>query len=208
MATKTPKVKKSASAITPIQDLLEGAETKSQQLARLVTNSSGSAATVLQYARAGDSPDCMDLLAEIRRAGDEVVAGNLGRYEHMLASQALSLDAIFNSLAERAGRQNSLPNMEVMLRLALKAQSQARATIETLAVVKNPMPYIKQANIAHGPQQVNNERATPRAEKRKTPPNKLLEQRDGQWLEHGTQAAAGRADQALAPVGALDRAED
>ena len=37
------------------------------------------------------------------------------------------------------------------MRLALKAQSQARATAETLALMKNPMPYIRQANIAHGP---------------------------------------------------------
>ena len=44
------------------------------------------------------------------------------------------------------------------LRLALKAQSQCRATLATLAAVKNPQPvaFVRQANIAHGPQQVNN----------------------------------------------------
>jgi len=44
------------------------------------------------------------------------------------------------------------------LRLALKAQSQCRTTLETLAVIKNPAPvaFVRQANIAHGPQQVNN----------------------------------------------------
>ena len=42
------------------------------------------------------------------------------------------------------------------MRLALKAQAQARSTAEALALLKNPMPYIRQANIANGPQQVNN----------------------------------------------------
>jgi hypothetical protein len=37
--------------------------------------------------------------------------------------------------------------------LALKAQSQCRATLETLAAIKNPQPvaFVRQANIAHGP---------------------------------------------------------
>jgi hypothetical protein len=45
---------------------------------------------------------------------------------------------------------------EVRLRLALKAQTQCRATVETLATMKNPVVFAKQANIAHGPQQINN----------------------------------------------------
>jgi len=39
----------------------------------------------------------------------------------------------------------------------LKAQSQCRATLEALAAIKNPpIVYARQANIAAGPQQVNN----------------------------------------------------
>jgi hypothetical protein len=46
------------------------------------------------------------------------------------------------------------------MRLALKAQGQCRATLETLAVLKNPPTvFAKQANIAAGAQQVTN---TPR----------------------------------------------
>jgi hypothetical protein len=40
------------------------------------------------------------------------------------------------------------------MRLALKAQGQCRATVETLAFIKNPQPYI-QNNRAHY-QQINN----------------------------------------------------
>ena len=205
MTSKTPKPRKPSAASSAVEVILDGAETKSEKLARLVTNSSGAASTVQQYARAGDGLDTLDLLAELRKAGDEAVAGDLGRYERMLASQALTLDSMFHHLAERAGRQQMLPSMEMLLRMALKAQSQARATVEALAAIKNPMPFIRQANIAHGHQQVNN---GSRAEKYETAPNRLLEVQHGERLEHGAQAAAGRADQALAAVGALDRTED
>ena len=89
---------------------------------------------------------------------------------------------------------------EVLMRLALKAQSQARATAETLALMKNPMPYIKQANIANGPQQVNNGNPAS-AGKNQSPPNELLEHQHGNTLDIGAQAAAGRANQKLETVG-------
>ena len=208
MTAKTPKTQKSCAASTSIRDLLEGAETPSQQLARLVTQSSGAASTVKRYTETDHSLDSLDLLVELRQAGDEAVAGELDRYERMLASQALTLDCMFHHLAERAGRQQTLPAMETLLRMALKAQSQSRATVEALAAIKNPMPYIRQANIAQGHQQVNNGRSSPGAEKSETAPNKLLEVHDGQRLEPGAQAAAGRADPALAAVGEIDRAQD
>jgi hypothetical protein len=51
------------------------------------------------------------------------------------------------------------------MKLALRAQSQSRQTVEALIVAKNPpVPIAKQANIANGPRQVNNNAAgVPRA---------------------------------------------
>jgi hypothetical protein len=97
-----------------------------------------------------------DLAKEVMQAGNEVVSGNLERIERTLTIQFLTLDAIFANLAERSKRQEYMKQMETCLRLALKAQAQARATAEALALLKNPQPYIKQANIAQGHQQVNN----------------------------------------------------
>lgn len=131
-------------------------ETRSQTIARLITHSDLSAATLLQYTTSSEDLKIKDLLDEMHHARDEVVAGNLGRVERILATQLLTLDAMFNQLAQRAGRQADAKTMEVMMRLALKAQTQARATAEALSSMKNPRPYIKQANIAHGHQQVNN----------------------------------------------------
>ena len=208
MASKKSKSSTLAAASPAIRDLLKGAETPSQQLARLVTQSSGAASTVKRYTETDHTLDSLDLLVELRQAGDEAVAGKLDRYERMLASQALTLDCMFQNLAERAGRQQTLPGLETLLRMALKAQSQSRATVEALAAIKNPMPYIRQANIAQGHQQVNNGRGRARAEKSESAPNKLLEVHDGQRLEPGAQAAAGRDDPALAAVGEIDRAQD
>ena len=61
-------------------------------------------------------------------------------------------------MARRGEHREYLPAAETYLRLALKAQAQCRATVEALAEIKNPRPvaFVKQANIAQGPQQVNN----------------------------------------------------
>jgi hypothetical protein len=78
----------------------------------------------------------------------------------MLTAQAHTLDAIFGNCARRAAANMGeyMHAAELYLRLALKAQSQCRATLETLAAIKNPAPvaFVRQANISAGPQQVNN----------------------------------------------------
>jgi hypothetical protein len=52
---------------------------------------------------------------------------------------------------------DSIPGFDANMRIALRAQSQCRATLETLAAIKNPpIVYARQANITSGPQQVNN----------------------------------------------------
>ena len=124
-----------------------------------------------------------DMYLELQKAGSEVVRGDLSRIEYALTNQFLTLDAIFANLAERSQRQQYINQADTYLRLALKAQAQARATAEALALLKNPMPYIKQANIAQGHQQVNNMYASTsahtgiasHAEKSASAPNKLLE---------------------------------
>ena len=81
----------------------------------------------------------------------------LGSIESMLYCQAVALQAIFSKIAQNAAIQPTFRQQDASLRLALKAQSQARATLEALAEFKNPraVAFVKQANIAHN-QQVNN----------------------------------------------------
>ena len=206
-APVTPPAKRNPDAF----EIVASADTQSQALAKLATNSVLSAVTLKRYSNAGDDLEVPDLVAEMRKAGNEVVEGNMGRVERMLANQAMTLDAIFNNMAQRSHKQDSFKGIEVLMRLALKAQAQARSTAEALALLKNPMPYIKQANMTTGPQQVNNTyaggtlersaRAQAGAGNSRSEPNKLLEADHGQRLDIGAQAAAGRANQELEAVG-------
>lgn len=176
----------------------------SEKLAELATEGALTAITLQAYAGGGKELGVTELLAAMRKAGDETVAGDMGRLERVLTHQFLTLDALFNNLAQRSGRQDSFKGIEVLMRLALKAQSQARATAETLALMKNPMPYIRQANIANGPQQVNNGTPTG-AGKTQSKPNELLEHQHDNTLDIRAAAAAGRTDPAMAAVEAKHR---
>ena len=201
--------------------------TQSQMLAVLATKTSLAALAMKGYVGSQDDLMVKDLVTELKKAGDEIVAGDLGRIERMLVRQAITLDAIFNQMAIRSSKQEYLKQMETYMRLALKAQGQARSTAEALALLKNPQPYIRQANIAQGHQQVNNSYASasghtgipakpeivdqyahPRtgAGNSESSPNKLLEADHGQRLDTGAQGAAGRADKEMATVEAIDRA--
>ncbi len=190
-------------------------DTKSQTLAKLITGSVLSGATLKQFSGAGEDLAVADLVLEMKKAGNEAVAGDLGRIERMLANQLLTLDMLFNNLAQRSGRQESFKGIEVLMRLALKAQAQSRATAETLSIIKNPMPYIRQANIAGGHQQINNSvqadqhaRTHAHAGNFQTEPNKLLEEDHGQRLDIGAQATTGRDGQTVAAMGQVHRAKD
>lgn len=118
--------------------------------------------------------DLTETLAVMAEKAARVQAGDLSEVETTLTAQAIALDSIFNELARRAALNmgEHLPATEIYLRHALKAQAQCRCTLETLAEIKNPrsVAFVKQANIASGPQQVNNctqaREAGARAEKR------------------------------------------
>ena len=202
---KKPPAKRSPEAF----EVVKSQDTTSQALAKLATTSVLSAVTLKRYSGGGDALEMPDLVIEMRKAGDEVVGGNMGRVERMLANQAMTLDAIFNDMAQRSGRQDTYKGIEVLMRLALKAQAQARSTAEALALLKNPMPYIKQANMTTGPQQVNNAYAgTPLhsgiqsgAGNIQSEPNKLLEADHGNYLDTRAQGAASRVNQTVDAVG-------
>lgn len=212
MAEKKTGAKKPAAKAADIFHVMEGVEdmSRSQMLAALASRSFQATSSVKAYAGAGDDLAVTDMLGELRKAGDEVVGGNLARIERMLVYQAVTLDAVFHNLLQRASRAEYMKNLEVYMRLAMKAQAQARSTSEALALLKNPQPYIRQTNIAAGAQQVNNgSYAIPsshtRGEDYRTVPNKLLEAQNGERMDTGAQSASGRADQEVEALDAVDR---
>ena len=121
----------------------------------------------------------------VRKMTDAVVQGsNLNELEELLTTQAVALNGIFNYLALRAHTNigHYPETVEKYMKLALKAQSQCRSTIEAINEIKNPSSatFVRQANIGNAVQ-VNNGKpnltsthAGARTGKKQTEPNKLL----------------------------------
>ncbi len=153
--------------------------------------------------------------------------------ESLLASQAATLDAIFNALVRRAWLNvGTYPKaMEQYFKLALKAQSQCRCTWEAISKIKNPphATFVKQANYSNGHQQVNNnysgspeegnahtkhegeatqEGATHTHEESKNGQNELLEVNSEQRLDVRPKVEAIKTHSRMEAVGEFHRPKD
>ena len=157
----------------------------------------------------------------LRETAKRLNDGDLSAAVTMLSCQAVTLNAMFGELARRAGLNmgENLGATETYMRLALKAQSQCRATLETLAAIKNPpIVLTRQTNINVGQQQVNNgaapiqgqARAGAHAGPTASAPNELLEDGSHGSKQLDTRAAAttGRGNQGLEAVGEVNRPAD
>jgi hypothetical protein len=103
-----------------------------------------------------------ELLETLEASVDRVHGGDLRPTKALLLAQATTLNAIFNHLAMLAAQTDHLDKFDRYLRLGLKAQGQSRVTLEAMAGLRPPCLVAQQTNIAHGPQQVNNEVAVDR----------------------------------------------
>jgi hypothetical protein len=137
---------------------------------------------------------------------DKIKKGSLESIEKLLITQAFTLDTMFNSLAFKATGNEWIQKYDPLMRLALKAQSQCRATLETLANIKNPpqVAFVKQANIGHN-QQVNNNAlhcADSRTEETKNQQTQLLENEHDkrERLDLGQKSSTITVDKELATV--------
>ena len=151
------------------------------------------------------------LVTALTESAKRVNANNMQEVEATLISQATALNIMFGELSCRAANnmREHIQASEIYFRMALKAQSQCRMTLETLSNIKNPpVIYAKQANIANGPQQVNNGTMPlpSHAEENKNPPNKVLEQGNESRMDTGTESTTGVGDSAMETVAAGNRA--
>lgn len=133
----------------------KGAASLQEDSARHLTDSALPAALVTaKYS--GSSTDPLSILKALQTQADDLQHGDLAQIEQMLLHQAVALQTMFMDLAVRAKGQQELPAMQTLTQLALKAQSGSRATLQTLAELKNPRPvFVRQTNVAQT-QQVNN----------------------------------------------------
>lgn len=88
----------------------------------------------------------LDVTALVSALDDATAAVNRGEMaaaESLLMTQAIALNTIFVNLAARGHQATQLPQFDVNMRYALRAQAQCRATLETLAVLKNPPVFAR-----------------------------------------------------------------
>ncbi|WP_202636384.1 hypothetical protein [Rugosibacter aromaticivorans] len=180
--------------------------------AKLITSAELAAYRVIgmmQPKNLADEIDTPTLLATLRDQAAAVQSGDLSHAEAMLINQASSLQALFVRLSERAMEQNHMPSLEGFMRMALRAQSQCRATLETLAAIKNPpVIYAKQANVTTGPQQINNGTATPSQARQIESEQSQLSGGTHELLpDTRTSQAESRVNPALETLGEINRAE-
>ena len=159
-----------------------------------------------------DDLDILECRHEVVKRIGQVHDGNTVHVVGLLMAQALALNSIFTKLALKAAsvdEPDGSRQMETYMRLSLKAQSQSRATLEAVLAAGNPpVLFAQQANVAFGPQQVNNGAIpNPRCAHGSNPNserNELLEAGDGEWVEPGTTGHAGRSNSTVEPLAAVN----
>ena len=193
----------------PMADKQADAEQKAKPHQILLMSTAQNAIAMDAWGKYAGDADLTSLVEELQTKFDVMKAGDLTSVEGMLYGQAMALQTIFTNLARRSAMNAGeyINAADTYMRLALKAQSQCRSTLETLAEIKNPRPisFVKQANIANGPQQVNNGQATG-AGNFQTSENELLGHQHGNYLDTGAQGTSSGADPHLEAVGAGQRA--
>lgn len=203
------------------QEAEDPTRSRRQQLADIAVVHGGAALTTMNFASmmlGSGSEDTAPGLTEFRQALKEQVArvqaGDMTGMEEQLVSQSLTLASIFHEMSRRAAMNIVNPQaLDLYMRLALKAQSQSRSTMGTLAEVKYPRHavFVKQANVARN-QQVNN--GVPShvagAESEQIQQNELrtIEHERNGILDTRAPRAGASGDYAEATVVEIDRAKD
>ena len=155
--------------------------------------------------------DTWDIADCIKEQIELVKSGDMSGPEGMLVAQSISLDSMFSNFMRIAMECKKIEWFKIYADMALKAQRQSRANIETLGILKNPQPYIRQLNQAEQMQVNNGEKpsadTTRRREKKETT-NELLEDHSNEWLDTGAAGATGGANSDMEAVGAIDRPQN
>lgn len=217
MSKKTKKPKNDSSTIIATAT---SEEEKEQVRAKIILNPViQSAVTIHRYNHGDYEVNINSLIEELSTQNEQVHNGSLKRTETLLLSQAHTLDALFGHYVGKAKGCEYLEHLKTYMNIGLRAQSQCRATLEALAEVKNPRPYIQNNRAEY--QQVNNgerpqtsnafkEQNTPirAGEEKPKMTNGLLEDHTDEWMDTGTPEAASGNHKKLETLEAQHRAKD
>jgi len=183
----------------------------SKRVAQKLTTPEVLSGAIISVIQKIDSSHINELADELTAQSTLVHGNDMRRAESMLTAQAHTLDALFAKLISKALSCDDSVRLERHMRLALKAQSQARATLQTLGELKAPkhVAFVRQANIGNQVQ-VNNDTASPapaRGRKNKKSPNKLMEVRNDERLDTRATGTTGGIDKAMAALETQQRTD-
>ncbi len=209
MPKKTRPTEATSKSNTIVNKLKSGQTPAAGMAEMMVGGLAMNAVTAVGFSRQFGELDLAECVTALVTETQRVTGGDLAGLEATLTAQVVTLNAMFTQLANQTSKMTIVDQIDRFTRLALKAQGQCRATVETLALMKNPPIFARQANIANGPQQVNNGVTTSalasRAGNQESEPIKLLED-PRERMDFGTAGTAGAGDQGVAAVGAVHRA--
>lgn len=176
--------------------------------ARAIINPAVQAAATLKAYNPDDLINVNSLITELGKNTAVIHKGDLKQAETMLVSQAFTLDALFGEFARRAKNSEYLNNLKIYMNVALRSQSQCRATLEALAEIKNPRPYIQHNRAEY--QQVNNGALPSRTEENTKITNGLLEDQtdESNWMDRRTPEDAGRTNPEMETLEEIHRAQN
>ena len=210
MTTKTDvKTERAKKAALAKQDEIA----ESERYAKISLSASFMSAAIADSFTSALLPDAKlaDVASELGDKISIIQNGNMKPIEAMLIGQAQALQTMFVTLGRMATTKTDLQHYTAFMNMALKAQSQSRATIQALTELKYPKQatFVKQANIAGGNQQVNNGQVTDKpttthahahARVIENQPNELLSEMNNAILDTSRTAATSRNDKAMATV--------
>ncbi|GAB2493161.1 hypothetical protein GCM10027084_02320 [Pseudoxanthomonas sangjuensis] len=210
--TKKPLVASKPESVPSVLEALaseKATQVRAKGRAFVAVNGVASNARAIQEWQKQAGMPVPETLAYTFDALDEMVQrskrGDSSDSEMLLLGQAAALNAVFAALLGRAQlNMGEFPEaFESYMRLALRAQFQSQATLRTLSEIKAPrsVAFIQQANVANGPQQVNNGVSARGGGMEMNPPNEKLEVVNGQWVDAGAQGSAIGSYQTLEAVG-------
>lgn len=104
-----------------------------------------------------EGPGIMDYVEHMRSVTDKAEGGDLSMASRMLAAQAITLDSMFTEFARRAALNMGeyIGASETYGRMALKAQSNCRSTLDTLAKLHQPREQtVRHVHVNEGGQAV------------------------------------------------------
>lgn len=137
-------------------------ETGAQAMARKLLdpafkNAAASAGFLDKMLGGVEKPGVTDYADNLIAKADKAASGDLAMASRMLATQAVTLDAMFAELARRCAMNmgDYINASERYGRLALKAQSNCRATLEALAKLHQPREQtVRHVHVNEGGQAV------------------------------------------------------